>query len=82
MKCLIISPGNGVVRVSRFRVENLEATGVSSVPLATCRQEVESIGCGNFRNLTIRRNAPFRLSESLRARLCSAGGKPSVSPRN
>ena len=69
MKCLIISPKNGVVRISRFRAENFEATRIASPPPGN---ESESANCAKFRDLNSRRNAPFCLSDSLRARLCSA----------
>jgi len=66
MKCLVISPKNGVIRVSRFTAVRVQPSGAVQ-PAGGPELAIE------FRDLDDRHAAPLRLSETLQARLDTCG---------
>ena len=65
MKCLVFSPKDGIVRIDRFAVADVEAASVRARPTSTKNDS----GCSLFSDLDRRCTTPFRLSAALRSRL-------------
>jgi hypothetical protein len=68
MKCLVISPGKGIVRISRFTSEQFAVEKTRSAGFEAVK---ETRQCTVMDDLHRRTIAPLELSAALRARLPS-----------
>lgn len=82
MKCLVISPKNGTVRISRFRLNEFEVTPVQEAsvhpifpPRGSRMEDCE------MKDLRRRETAPLELSAGLRARLSACSPAPWMAER-
>ena len=68
MKCLVISPTTGTMRISRFTTDNFEDETARSADFDLINETHETEAMNDLHGRSI---APLRLSAALRARLPS-----------